>query len=112
MINAAGFKIWPREVEEVLYQHPAVKECAVVGVPDAIKGESAKAYVVLQAGATLTAEALEAHCCTRMATYKVPRLYEFIIELPKNPAGKILKRVLRDQATSLVATRAPWFRPA
>ena len=64
---------------------------------DPIKGERAKAYVVLQRGATLTAEALEAHGRERLATYKVPRLYEFITELPKNPAGKILKRALRDR---------------
>jgi long-chain acyl-CoA synthetase len=98
MINAAGFKIWPREVEEILYQHPAIKECAVVGVLDPLKGEAARAYVVRRPGDTLTAEALEAYCRERLATYKVPRLYEFVTELPKNATGKILKRVLRDQA--------------
>jgi len=83
MINAGGFKIWPREVEEVLYRHPAIKECAVVGVPDALTGEVARAVVVLQPGADLTAAALEAYCRAHMATYKVPRQIEFTMELPK-----------------------------
>jgi long-chain acyl-CoA synthetase len=98
MINAAGFKIWPKEVEEVLYQHPAIHECAVIGVPDPVKGEAAKACIVLRPGAATTAESLEAFCRQRLATYKVPHQYEFITDLPKGPSGKILKRVLRDQA--------------
>jgi long-chain acyl-CoA synthetase len=99
MINAAGFKIWPREVEEVLYQYPGIKECAVIGVPDPIKGEAARACIVVQPGTTLTAATLEEFCRDRLATYKVPRSYEFLTELPKNPTGKILKRVLREQAS-------------
>jgi len=98
MINAAGFKVWPREVEEVLYAHPAVKECAVVGLPDALKGERVAAFVVLQAGATATAGDVEAFCRERMAAYKVPRRVELVDAIPKSPTGKILKRVLRDEA--------------
>jgi long-chain acyl-CoA synthetase len=98
MINAGGFKIWPREVEEVLYQHPAIKECAVVGVPDSLKGEVAKAVVVLDPTAALTAEALDAYCRVHLAPYKVPEQVEFVAELPKSATGKVLKRVLRAQA--------------
>jgi long-chain acyl-CoA synthetase len=95
MINSAGLKIWPREVEEVLYRHPAVRECAVVGMPDPVRGEIARAFVVLQAGTALADAELDAHCRAHLATYKVPRGYQVVAELPKNPAGKILKRALR-----------------
>jgi long-chain acyl-CoA synthetase len=98
MINAAGFKIWPREVEEVLFQHPAIAECAVVGLADAEKGEIAAAYLVLRESASLTVEELEAYCRQHLAAYKVPRRVEFVNTLPKNATGKILKRVLRDSA--------------
>jgi long-chain acyl-CoA synthetase len=98
MINSAGFKVWPREVEEVLYRRPEIRECAVVGVADAIKGEVARAYIVLKPGATLTPEELETFCRERLAAYKVPRQYEFTTDIPKNQTGKILKRVLRDRA--------------
>jgi long-chain acyl-CoA synthetase len=98
MINTAGLKVWPREVEEVLYRHPAVRECAVVGIPDPIRGEIARAFVVLQAGTALADAELDAHCRAHLATYKVPRGYEVVAELPKNPAGKILKRALRPPA--------------
>jgi long-chain acyl-CoA synthetase len=100
MINAAGFKIWPREVEEVLYQHPAVHECAVVGVPDPLKGEAARAYLVLRPGATTNVEAMEAFCREHLAAYKVPHQYEFVTDIPKGPSGKVLKRVLREQAAA------------
>jgi len=98
MINAGGFKIWPREVEEVLYQHPAIKECAVVGVPDALKGETAFAVVVLHPDAGVTAEDLAVYCRTHLAAYKVPQTIELREELPKSATGKILKRVLRERA--------------
>jgi long-chain acyl-CoA synthetase len=97
MINSAGFKIWPREVEEVLYTYAGVQECAVVGVPDSIKGEVAKAYVVAKPGVELAVDQVEAFCRQRLATYKIPREYEFIAEIPKNATGKILKRVLRER---------------
>lgn len=96
MINCAGFKVWPREVEEVLYAHPAVKECAVVGLADEVKGESVAAFIVLQAGASVTVDQIEAFCRERMAAYKVPRRIELVDAIPRSPTGKILKRVLRE----------------
>ena len=96
MINTAGLKIWPREVEEVLYRHPGIRECAVVGVPDPVKGELAKAVVVARPGLAPTGADLDAHCRAHLAAYKVPRAYEFVDELPKNAAGKVVKRVLRE----------------
>jgi long-chain acyl-CoA synthetase len=98
MINVGGFKIWPREVEEVLYRHAHIKECAVVGVPDARKGEVAIAVVVLHEGAKLTADELNAFCREHMAAYKIPASFEFAADLPKSATGKTLKRVLRDRA--------------
>jgi long-chain acyl-CoA synthetase len=96
MINSAGFKIWPREVEEVLFTHPAIRECAVVGLPDELKGEIPVAFVVLRDGATTFALDLEQFCRLRLAAYKVPRRIEFVDSLPKNATGKILKRELRN----------------
>jgi long-chain acyl-CoA synthetase len=96
MINAAGYKVWPREVEDVLYGHPAVREAAVVGVPDEYRGETVKAYVSLKPDAQVTAEELIAYCKDNMAAYKYPRTIEFIDELPKTTTGKILRRELRD----------------
>ena len=100
MINSAGLKIWPREVEEVLYRHPAVGECAVVGSPDPLKGEVVKAFIAVRRGAQLDAEEVEAFCRQSMAAYKVPRIVQFVEELPKSPTGKILKRVLREKPVS------------
>jgi long-chain acyl-CoA synthetase len=94
MINTAGFKIWPREVEEVLYRHPAVRECAVVGMPDELRGEIARAFVVLQPGAAPATADLDAHCRAHLAAFKVPRGFELVEALPKSPSGKILKRAL------------------
>jgi long-chain acyl-CoA synthetase len=95
MINVSGFKVFPREVEEVLFRHAAVKEAAVVGVADPVRGEAVKAYVVLNEGARATAEELQALCRAAVADYKVPGRIEFIPALPKNPTGKILKKDLR-----------------
>lgn len=95
MINAAGFKIWPAEVEQFLYQHQAIKEVAVYGVPDPIKGEAVKAAVVLKKGVHATSDEIIAFCRERIAAYKVPSVVEFLNELPKSATGKILKRVLR-----------------
>ena len=97
MINVAGFKVWPAEVEQSLYRHSAVKEVAVYGVPDPEKGESVKAAVVLKAGVSCSEEELRAFCREKMANYKIPNSLEFVEELPKSATGKILKRVLRDQ---------------
>ena len=96
MINAGGYKVWPREVEDVLYGHPAVREAAVVGVPDDYRGETVKAFVSLKPGANTTSEELVAYCKANMAAYKYPRIVELVDELPKTPTGKILRRELRD----------------
>jgi long-chain acyl-CoA synthetase len=96
-INAAGFKVWPREVEDVLYGHPAVREVAVVGVPDAYRGETVKAFISLRPGAAAEADELIAFCRERMAAYKYPRQIEFVDELPRTASGKVLRRVLRDR---------------
>lgn len=98
MINAAGFKVWPREVEDVLYTHPAVREAAVVGVPDPYRGETVKAYVSLRPGACPAPEELAAYCKERLAAYKYPRVVEVLPELPKTASGKILRRELRQRA--------------
>jgi long-chain acyl-CoA synthetase len=98
MINVSGFKVWPAEVEHVLYRHPAVKEAAVYGAPDALKGEQVRAAIVLKTGAAISPEAFAQHCRDYLATYKVPERVELVPELPKSATGKILKRVLRENA--------------
>ncbi|MGH7311099.1 MAG: AMP-binding protein, partial [Candidatus Rokuibacteriota bacterium] len=96
VINTAGFKVWPREVEETLYAHPAVRLAAVVGVPDDYRGEAVKAYVVLRDGAALpSAEAIIDFCRERLTPYKAPRAVEFRSELPMTTTGKLLRRELR-----------------
>lgn len=96
LINAAGYKVWPREVEDVLLAHPAVREAAVVGVPDEYRGETVKAFVSLKAAASASGEELIGFCRERMAAYKYPRSVEVLDELPKSATGKILRRELRD----------------
>ncbi|MGN5630926.1 class I adenylate-forming enzyme family protein [Streptomyces sp. AC154] len=95
MINASGFKVWPREVEDVLYTHPAVREAAVVGVPDEYRGETVRAYVSLRPGSSVEPDELGAYCKERLAAYKYPREVEILAELPKTASGKILRRELR-----------------
>jgi acyl-CoA synthetase (AMP-forming)/AMP-acid ligase II len=95
MIISGGENIYPREIEEVLIQHPAVREVAVIGVPDPKWGEAVKAVVSLVEGQSVTAEDLIAFCRDRMASYKKPRSVDFVDGLPKNNYGKILKRDLR-----------------
>ncbi|MFB6778476.1 class I adenylate-forming enzyme family protein [Streptomyces sp. NPDC056352] len=97
MINASGFKVWPREVEDVLYTHPAVREAAVVGVPDAYRGETVRAYVSLRPGSSVEPDELGAYCKERLAAYKYPREVQILTELPKTASGKILRRELRSQ---------------
>jgi len=97
MIIAGGFNIYPREIEEVLYEHPAIQELVVAGVPDAYRGETVKAYIVLKEGAAVTEEELDAYARKYLASYKIPRIYEFRKELPKTAVGKILRRVLVDE---------------
>jgi long-chain acyl-CoA synthetase len=99
-INTAGFKVWPREVEEVIYAHPAVKMVAVIGVDDAYRGEAVKACVVLREEHRHEVDqpALVSFCQERLMPYKVPRIIEFRDELPVSAAGKMLRRLLRDGA--------------
>ena len=96
MIVSGGENVYPREVEEVLFQHPAIADVAVIGVPDEKWGESVKAIVVLREGAAAEAAALLEHCQGRLAGYKRPRSVDFVAELPRNPSGKVLKRELRE----------------
>lgn len=96
-INVSGFKVWPREVEDALYEHPEVREAAVVGEPDDYRGESVVAYVSLRAGGEVTSESLVAHARERLAAYKVPRRVEIVDELPKTQTGKIRRNVLRER---------------
>ena len=98
VIIASGFKVWPREVEDVLYTHPAVREAAVVGVPDDYRGETVKAYVSLKPNVNATPEELAAYCRDRLASYKAPRMVEILDDLPKTVTGKIQRNILRDLA--------------
>ena len=100
MIIVSGYKVWPRDVEDVLYQHPGVREAAVVGVPDQYRGETVRAYVALKSGfeGKVTPEELMEFCKERMANYKYPRQVEIMDELPKTTTGKYLRRELRDKA--------------
>ncbi|MFG2623125.1 class I adenylate-forming enzyme family protein [Streptomyces sp. NPDC048507] len=95
-INVSGYKVWPREVEDALYEHPSVLEAAVVGQPDAYRGETVVAYVSLKAGLNATAEELIAFSRDRLAAYKRPRTIHFIADLPKTQSGKIRRAELRD----------------
>ena len=97
MINASGFKVWPREVEDVLYTHPAVREAAVVGVPDGYRGETVKAYVSLRPGSAADPDDFAEYCKERLAAYKYPRQVEILPDLPKTASGKILRRELRSR---------------
>jgi long-chain acyl-CoA synthetase len=94
MIIAAGYNVYPRDVEEVLFEHPAVLECCVAGVPDAYRGETVKAFIVKRPTLDVTAEDLDAFCRQRLAAYKVPHVYEFRDSLPKSAVGKVLRRLL------------------
>lgn len=97
MINASGYKVWPAEVEALLYGHPAVQEVCVISAPDARRGETAKAVIVLAAGQQASAEEIITWCQDNMSAYKCPKLVEFVSALPKSPTGKILWRALQEQ---------------
>jgi long-chain acyl-CoA synthetase len=92
LIIRGGYNVYPREIEEVLYEHPAIQEAAVVGVPDDSLGEEVGAAVVPKKGESIDADALKAHVKEQVAAYKYPRKIWFVDELPKGPTGKILKR--------------------
>jgi long-chain acyl-CoA synthetase len=110
MIIASGYKVLPREVEEVLFAHPAVQEAAVAGVPDPYRGETVKAYVVPKAGMRLTEEEVIAHCRASLAPYKVPKRVEFRTELPKTAIGKVLRRILVAEEQQKLAEQAQAIR--
>jgi long-chain acyl-CoA synthetase len=92
MIIRGGYNVYPREIEEVLYEHPAVREAAVLGIPDAKWGEEVGAAVALKEGEQVSEEELRAYVKDQVASYKYPRTIWFVDELPKGPTGKILKR--------------------
>ena len=100
MIIASGYNIYPRDVEEVLYEHPAVQEAVVIGVPDPYRGETVKAVIVQKAGKSTTEDEIIKYCKENMAAYRVPAIVEFRKELPKTAVGKILRRALRDEVKS------------
>ncbi len=102
-INVSGYKVWPREVEDVIYEHPGVSEVAVVGLPDSYAGERVTAFVSLQSGAEVNAEDIGGLVKQRLARFKVPKDIYLIDELPKTPTGKIQRRVLRDAAANVTA---------
>jgi long-chain acyl-CoA synthetase len=97
MIIVGGFNVFPREIEEVLYRHPLVKEGVAIGIPDPYAGERVKVFVTLKEGATLSEEELIAYFREHLTRYKVPSFIEFRDELPKSMVGKILRRELRDE---------------
>ncbi|MFL5489343.1 MAG: AMP-binding protein [Gemmatimonadaceae bacterium] len=97
LIKTCGFQVWPREIEEVISTHPAVAEAGVIGLPDKMRGEVVKAWIVLRPDFDLTPSELKLYCRDRLAPYKVPASYEFVTELPMTQVGKVLRRVLRQQ---------------
>jgi long-chain acyl-CoA synthetase len=97
MIIAGGYNIYPADVEAVLFDHPKVKEAAVIGVPDPRRGETVKAFIVLREGETATEEEIIAFCRENLAAYRVPRIVEFRTDLPKSLIGKVLRRELREE---------------
>ncbi|MEC3631997.1 AMP-binding protein [Bacillus velezensis] len=107
IIIAGGYNIYPREVEEALYEHEAVQEIVVAGVPDSYRGETVKAFIVLKKGAEADADELDAFARERLAPYKVPKLYEFRKELPKTAVGKILRRRLVEEEDASHENKVP-----
>jgi long-chain acyl-CoA synthetase len=95
MIIAGGYNIYPRDIDEVLFEHPKILEACAIGIPDAYRGETVKAYVVLKPGEQMKAEEVIEYCKTKLAKYKVPTQVEFIDTLPKSNVGKILRKELR-----------------
>jgi long-chain acyl-CoA synthetase len=107
MIIAGGYNVYPDEVDAVLTAHPAVHESATIGVPDPARGETIKSFVVLRPGQAVTADELITYCRQELAVYKIPRSIEFLAELPKSSALKILRRELRDREVAAAASRPP-----
>ena len=100
MVIAGGYNIYPRDIDEVLYQHPKVLDAIAVGIPHDYRGETVKAFIVLKPGETATAEEIVDFCKERLAIYKVPKEVEFRNELPKSAIGKVLRKILRDEEVS------------
>jgi long-chain acyl-CoA synthetase len=96
MIIRGGENIYPREIDEALYQHPKVKDAATIGVPDDLYGEEVKSFIVLKAGEEATEEEIIAHCRARLADFKCPKSVAFVEDIPKGPTGKLLKKALRE----------------
>ena len=97
MVIVGGFNVYPQEVEGVLYEHPAVLEAAVVGIPDKEAGEIVKAYIVPKAGKDIDIQELKEHCYQNLTRYKVPKQFEIRESLPRNTVGKLLKRILVEE---------------
>ena len=96
VVIVGGYNVYPREVEEVLFTHPALSEAAVIGIPDSNYGEAVHAFVVLKEDASVDEAALISYCAERLVKYKVPKHIKFLNELPRNSTGKILKSALKD----------------
>jgi long-chain acyl-CoA synthetase len=103
MIIAGGFNIYPRDIDEVLYEHPKIADAVTIGIPDPYRGETVKVFVVVKPGQTLGEEEVIAHCRQRLAAYKVPRYVEFRQELPKTIVGKVLRKELRAEELTKLA---------
>lgn len=101
MVVSGGENVYPAEIEDVLHAHPDVVEAAVVGVPDERWGEACAAFVVLQTGASVTAQGLQEHCRGRLASFKVPKTVTFVEALPRSSMGKVLKDELREAAAGV-----------
>jgi len=97
MINVGGEKVFPSEVEDIMLTNPKIKDLALVGMPDELKGEAVKAFIVLKEGEKGTAEEIQEFCRERMAPYKVPTVVEFVEEIPRSASGKALRRLLRER---------------
>jgi long-chain acyl-CoA synthetase len=97
MIIAGGYNIYPREIDEVLYQHPKIQDAVAVGIQDEYRGETVKAFIVPKDGETLTEAEVSEFCKEKLAAYKRPKIVEFRKELPKSAVGKILRKALRDE---------------
>jgi long-chain acyl-CoA synthetase len=97
IIIAGGYNIYPREIDEVLYGHPKVKDACSFGIPDPYRGETVKAVIVLKEEATASEKEIQDYCREKLSAYKVPKIIEFRQQLPMSAVGKILRRVLRDE---------------
>ncbi|MGC9197180.1 MAG: AMP-binding protein, partial [Syntrophobacteraceae bacterium] len=110
LVIAGGYNIYPREIDEVLFEHPKVLEAVSVGIPDAYRGETMKAYVVLKPGESAEAGEIIDFCRQRLAAYKIPRSVEFRQSLPKSAVGKVLRKILRDEEAARAKQADPVLR--